>query len=101
MTAPAVRGPARAAVSWRTSILAFAVTSFLSALVAIAILAALDPYDTGRFAVAPLWQRGQVDPDKVSRARDPRFDSAIIGNSRIEMVRPALLDERTGLHFVS
>jgi hypothetical protein len=93
-------GSAHTADPWRASILIFFVTTVLSALLAVATLAAVDPYDTGRFALAPLW-RGRIDEDRSSRGRDTRFNSAIIGNSRIEMVRPALLDEKTGLRFVS
>lgn len=85
---------------WRRSILFFVLTCLLTVVVVIGYLAALDPYDSGRFAVAPLW-RGRIDPDKWSRVRDPQFNSAIIGDSRSEMLRPALLDEKTGLSFVS
>jgi hypothetical protein len=94
------QGAAPVANRWRTSIVVFGLTAVLSAAIVIATLAALDPYDTGRFALMPLWH-GHVDPDKQSRGRDPQFDSAIIGNSRIEMLRPAQLDEQTGMRFVS
>jgi hypothetical protein len=43
----------------------------------------------------------EPESSETSRAADPAFDSAIIGNSRVMLVRPALLHERTGLKFVS
>ena len=93
-------GPAPSANRWRTSIVIFVLTAVINALLVIAVLAALDPYDTGRFAIAPLW-RDRIDREKNSRGRDPQFDSAIFGNSRIELLRPELLDKNTGMRFVS
>ena len=92
--------PADAKASWRKGIVAFAATVVLVTALVVAILAALDPYDTGYFGAASMW-RGRIDDQKNSRARDPQFDAAIIGNSRMIMVRPELLDQYTGLHFVS
>jgi hypothetical protein len=68
-----------------------------------AALVALDPYDTGRFA---LWspvgvpKTGQRTAD-ASRGRDPRFDWAIIGNSRIQLIDPARLGKLIGASPVS
>ena len=36
----------------------------------------------------------------ASRARDPQFDSAIIGNSTAQLLNPAELSRSTGLRFV-
>ena len=36
----------------------------------------------------------------ASRARDPQFDSAVIGNSTAQMLDPAELSRATGLRFV-
>lgn len=66
-------------------------------------LVLLDPYDTGR--LTPLGPKGMAEGPSwqvnASRARDPRFDSAIIGNSRAQMLEPAILDEATGSRFVN
>lgn len=37
----------------------------------------------------------------VSRAADPAFNAAVIGNSRAQMLEPAVLDAGTGLRFVN
>jgi hypothetical protein len=71
------------------------------ALVYVALLV-IDPYDTGRF---PTFMRpGVVDSGQrtsnASHGRDPRFDAAVIGNSRGQMLDPAKLSELTGLSFV-
>lgn len=62
----------------------------------------VDPYDTGRTGV---FGRGLHDQypftANASRARDPRFDAAILGNSHVQALRPGRLDALTGLRFVS
>ena len=65
-------------------------------------LLVIDPYDTGRF---PTFMRpGVVDSGQrtsnASHGRDPRFDAAVIGNSRGQMLDPAKLSALTGLSFV-
>jgi len=78
----------------------FAVGLIAAALLTSALLIVMDPYETGRLEPLPSihWRANEA---KTSRATDPAFDSAIIGNSRMMMIRPELLDERTGLKFVS
>jgi hypothetical protein len=67
-----------------------------------AFLLAVDPYDSGRFGVLGI--DGMVDRNTVtanaSRARDPNFDSAIIGNSTALLLNPNPLSEATGRRFV-
>ena len=62
----------------------------------------LDPYDTGQFAVVKI--TGIVDESPrtavASRARDARFDAAIVGNSTGQLLAPKQLSELTGSHFV-
>jgi hypothetical protein len=90
-------------VVWRR----FAVTLVAATLLlfgGIAALAvALDPFDTGRFAL--LRVRGVPDQGPrmahASRGRDPQFDSVIIGNSHIQLISPERLAGATGLRFVS
>lgn len=70
---------------------------------AVAALLALDPYDTGRHGLF-----GRVGPHpggawrvNASRAADPAFNAAVIGNSRMQMLQPWTLDALTGLRFVN
>ncbi len=66
-------------------------------------LLVVDPWDTGRFPT-PL-PSGVADIERrtatASRGRDPRFNGAIVGNSRTFMLDPARLAKATGLSFVS
>ncbi|WP_208828430.1 hypothetical protein [Bradyrhizobium neotropicale] len=67
-----------------------------------ALMILVDPYDTGKFGLLGI--RGVDDHNTFtatpSRARDPNFDSAIIGNSTAQMLQPAELSKATGLRFV-
>lgn len=66
-------------------------------------LVALDPYDTGRFALVRkpgVAAQGPRTAD-ASRGRDPAFDGAVIGNSHVQLLSPAELGRRTGLEVVS
>jgi hypothetical protein len=67
-----------------------------------AFLLSVDPYDSGRFGVFGI--DGMVDRNSVtanaSRARDPNFDSAIIGNSTALLLDPNPLSEASGRRFV-
>jgi hypothetical protein len=63
---------------------------------------ALDPFDTGR---SPLFQKAGVRPQGprtagASRGRDPAFNAALFGNSRIQLLSPERLNALTGLFFV-
>lgn len=80
---------------------------FLGVLVAagglvFAFLIAIDPYDSGRYV--PSFIAGVSDDSprtaNASRGRDQNFDSAIIGNSSGQALRPATLSQLTGLRFV-
>lgn len=70
---------------------------------AVGTLVLLDPYDTGRPGL--LTARGALNRDvfaaNMTRLRDPWFDSAVIGNSHVQLLQPAQLDRLTGLSFVS
>jgi hypothetical protein len=67
-----------------------------------AALVVIDPYDTGRFPT--FMKPGVIDSGQrtsnASHGRDPRFDAAVIGNSRGQMLDPAKLSQATGLSFV-
>jgi hypothetical protein len=79
------------------------IVTALATLALYAAALAIDPYDTGRFALfhrtgVPLYGQRMAD---ASRGRDPQFDSAVIGNSTIQLLDPARLDAGLGGHFVS
>jgi hypothetical protein len=73
-----------------------------AALVILLLMILVDPYDSGLFGLIPI--RGVDDRIEalanVSRARDPRFDSAIFGNSTVQLLDPAELSPATGKRFV-
>lgn len=74
--------------------------ALLALFLAVAFL--IDPYDTGR---SPLFAKPGVRPQgprtaNASRGRDPAFDAAVFGNSRIQLLSPARLKDETGLAFV-
>jgi hypothetical protein len=87
---------------WRRFALTF-LAAFFGGLGSIYVaLILIDPYDTGRF---PTFMRpGVVDNNQrtasASRGRDPRFNAAVIGNSRGQLLDPQLLSQTTGLDFV-
>ena len=67
------------------------------------VLLALDPYDTGRFALfgehgVPRFGQRLADAG-LARAQD--VNAAIIGNSTIQLIDPARLGAVAGLHMIS
>jgi hypothetical protein len=62
----------------------------------------VDPYDSGLFGVLGI--KGVDDRIEaladVSRARDPQFDSAVFGNSTVQLLDPAELSPATGKRFM-
>lgn len=87
---------------WRSFVRHFLIV-FIGGLGSIyAFILVVDPYDTGRFPALPL--SGVADDYKpvanVSRARNPRFNSAVIGNSHGQLLDPTRLSQSTGLRFV-
>jgi hypothetical protein len=87
---------------WRRFVLTF-IAVFAGGLGLIyAFILFVDPYDTGRFPA--LRTAGTYDENKLTasagRARDPRFDAAIFGNSRGQLIDPWRLSQATGLSFV-
>jgi hypothetical protein len=84
------------------SLLAFLGGLALGALLVLAVMITIDPYDSGRFGLLGI--EGVADSTEstanASRARDPQFDSAIFGNSTGQRLNPAELSQGTGKHFV-
>jgi len=81
--------------------------TFLGALVigtalVYALVLVVDPYDSGRVGLLRIKGVDDASPRtaNASRARDQQFDSAIIGNSTGQLIKPSELSRLTGLHFV-
>jgi hypothetical protein len=72
------------------------------ALLLLAFMIVVDPYDSGKFGLLGI--SGVNDRDThtavASHARDANFDSAVIGNSTALMLDPAELSRATGRRFV-
>ncbi len=87
---------------WGRCLRASLVAVFASALLILALLVLVDPYDSDKFGLLGI--RGVVDRNALtadaSRARDPQFDSAILGTSTGQLLEPAKLTPATGRHFV-
>jgi len=88
---------------WGRSIAACLGTLALGAALIATLVILVDPYDSGRFgnafSIVGVSDRNPWTAN-ISRARDPQFDSAILGNSTVQLLEPARLDEATGLRFV-
>src|SRR5262249_29836323 len=72
------------------------------ACVVLLIMLAVDPYDSGRFGwlgITGVRDRYETTAN-ASRARDPQFNAAILGNSTGQLLQPAELSCATGLRFV-
>lgn len=72
-----------------------------AALIAVLVML-IDPYDSGRFGWLGIVGINDRNPwtANASRARDPQFNAAILGNSTGQLLAPAELDNLTGNHFV-
>ncbi|MGO9787753.1 MAG: hypothetical protein ACLPL5_13220 [Stellaceae bacterium] len=90
-------------MNWPRYCLLLLIATSLATLALYAAALAVDPYDTGRFAFihrhgVPLYGQRMAD---ASRGRDPQFDSAVIGNSTIQLLEPSRLDANLGGSFVN
>jgi hypothetical protein len=67
-----------------------------------AFVIAVDPYDNGQFGFLGIEGVSDIvqSTANASRARDPQFDSAIIGDSTGQPIKPAELSRLTGHRFV-
>jgi hypothetical protein len=85
---------------WRFLAGAAAWAAFLYAAIVVSLFF-LDPY--GRSGIRPSDKIANL-PERllmVSRAMDPAFDSAVVGNSTSIPIEPGTLNKLTGLRFVS
>lgn len=92
-----------AALDWLRFARLLIVTALVLFVALVGAIVALDPYDTGRFALV---SKPGVPPQgprtaHASRARDSGYDAAIIGNSHVQLLSPERLHAATGIPFVS
>ena len=89
--------------AWRRFAVLFAGTAAAVFVLLYGIVLALDPYDAGRFALIEKrgvpWQWPRTA--NASRGRDPAYDAAVFGNSRVQLLKPETLSAATGAAFVS
>jgi hypothetical protein len=87
---------------WARWLAVFAATFGLAVALLLAALIAVDPYDSGRFGYLGLKGVSDINPNTAvaSRARDPQFDAAIIGDSTGQLLDPRELSRLTSRRFV-
>ena len=88
--------------AWGRWLATFIGVLVLGAALVYGLVLIVDPYDSGRAGLLGIKGVDDASPRtaNASRARDQDFDSAIIGNSTGQMVKPAELSRLTGLRFV-
>ena len=91
-----------APVAWTRWLAAFFGALVLGAAAVFAIVLIVDPYDSGRVGLLGIAGVNDASPRtaNASRARDPQFDSAVIGNSTGQLLKPEELSRLTGARFV-
>ena len=87
---------------WGRSLLACLGALIGAALLALALMVLVDPYDSGKLGLLGIngVDNRLTQITAASRARDPDFNAAILGNSTAQMIDPAALSHATGLRFV-
>lgn len=90
------------AAAWGRCLAACLSTLAVGAVLILAFMIAVDPYDSGRFGLLGIEGVSDANPRiaNASRARDPQFDSAVIGDSTAMLLDPAQLSQKTGARFV-
>ena len=90
------------APEWGRWLTVFLAALALGAALVFAFVIAVDPYDSGRFGFFGIEGVNDLNPRtaNASRARDPQFDSAIIGDSTAQLLKPSELSALTGARFV-
>ena len=96
----AVVAPSEAS-AWGRWLATFLGALALGAALVYALVLVVDPYDSGRVGLLGIKGVDDASPRtaNASRARDQRFDSAVIGNSTGQLIKPSELSRLTGLHF--
>ena len=87
---------------WARWLRAFVATLAFTVMLLLALVIAIDPYDSGRFGYLGIAGVNDMSPNtaSVSHARDPQFDAAVIGNSTGQLLDPRELSRLTALRFV-
>ncbi|WP_407117894.1 hypothetical protein [Bradyrhizobium sp. LMG 9283] len=87
---------------WGRSLLACLGTLVGAALLVLALMVVIDPYDSGKLGLLGIEgvDNRLTQITAASRARDANFDSAILGNSTAQLIEPAELSRATGFRFV-
>jgi hypothetical protein len=87
---------------WGRSITACLGTLVGAAVLVLALMVVVDPYDSGKLGLLGIdgVDNRLTQITAASRARDPNFNAAILGNSTAQMIEPAKLSHATGLRFV-
>src|SRR4051794_27318645 len=90
------------APAWSRWLATFAGTLAIGTAAIFALVLIVDPYDSGRVGLLGIHGVDDISPRtaNASRARDPQFDSAVIGNSTGQLLKPSELSRLTGLRFV-
>lgn len=94
--------PAAEPAAWGRWLATFLGALALGVALIFALVLAVDPYDSGRVGVLGISGVRDASPRtaNASRARDPQFDSAVIGNSTGQLIKPDELSRLTGDRFV-
>lgn len=73
-----------------------------AAVLVLALMVVVDPYDSGKLGLLGFdgVDNRLTQFTAASRARDPNFNAAILGNSTAQMIEPAKLSRAIGLRFV-
>lgn len=87
---------------WGRCITACMGTLIGAAVLVLALMVIVDPYDSGKLGLLSIdgVDNRLTQITAASRARDPNFNAAILGNSTAQMIEPAELSRATDLHFV-
>ena len=87
---------------WGRSLLACLGALIGAALLALTLMVLVDPYDSGKLGLLGIdgVDNRLTQITAASRARDPNFNAAILGNSTAQMIEPAALSRATGFRFV-
>jgi len=98
-----ISDPAGERSPWRRLLALYAATFVSIGLVTAGLILALDPYDTGRFALFGGYGVPHFGPRLrlASVARQPELDVAIIGNSTIQLIDPARIGALSGKRVVT
>ena len=90
------------ASAWGRWLATFLGAFVFGAALVFALVLVIDPYDSGRVGLLGIKGVDDASPRtaNASRARDQQFDSAIIGNSTGQLIKPSELSRLTGLRFV-